>query len=68
MTSEAGIAAADAEAVFTERMRATVTSGFVLAGLSLGVKLRLFDILAQTDTPITSSDLANSSNCKERLV
>jgi hypothetical protein len=60
--------ATEAESQFAEKMKNTVTSGFVLAGLALGTKLGLFDILAESDDPLTSGALASKAKCKERLV
>ena len=51
---------------FTQKMNEVVKSGFITLGLALGSRLGLFNTMVQLDGPVTSQQIADAANCKER--
>ena len=51
---------------FEQRIRNTVSSGFLLPCIALGSKLGLFDKMAEFTEPKTSQEIADAMNYKER--
>ena len=62
----AGDVMTETEEEFNDRINTTLMNGFAMMGISLGLKLRLFDVMAEAERPMTSLEIAEISNCKER--
>ncbi|XP_013405195.1 uncharacterized protein LOC106170032 isoform X1 [Lingula anatina] len=53
---------------FSERMNHIKKETFVAMGISVGIRLRLFDAMAEMDRPVTATELATKTTCKERYI
>ena len=58
--------ATDLEKDFTSRIQTTVANGFTTVGLAIGHEHGFWTSLATQDSPITSQQMADLTNCKER--
>ena len=53
---------------FAARMMSGVQEGMLMAGVSLGARLGLFDVLSKLEQPATSQDIATKAGLRERSV
>ena len=53
---------------FEQRIRQTVSNGFIVPCIAIGSKLGLFEKMAELTEPVTSQQLADAMNHKERWV
>ena len=53
---------------FTKKLGAMITATVLSAGISLGNDLNLFDLILSNPDPMTSTQIAEKGNFKERYI